>query len=318
MPTTQILLGLGAAAAGGGGGGGGGGGPVADFTIEWWQKVENSGNNPRPWSVGLYPVQKLSLSYESMLSDYFWINDSFIMTTVQSHIGVGWRHMAYVRSSGVVRGYINGTQYTSNASNSDLITATNVPLYVGTGELAAGNYRGYITDLHIIKGVAKYTSQFTAPTTFLNSGQSGSVFLLPAKGDGTGVDIIGSKNPVATGTYTTSADVPFAALGPYTQFTNTAGQSGSGVYSLTFSGANYNADLLNVKAGWTVTDGVISGTVIADAIDSPPGEQIDIAVDFDGVGVHTWTFTQPSLISYYFNGSTYLNYGASADWAMDA
>ena len=48
----------------------------SNFTIEWWQKVENSGQNARPWSVGLYPTQIISISYESHTSDYYWINNS--------------------------------------------------------------------------------------------------------------------------------------------------------------------------------------------------------------------------------------------------
>ncbi len=309
MPITQILLTANA----------GGGSPpptsAADFTIEWWQKVENNSNNARPWSVGLYPTQKLSISYESMLNDYFWINDSYIMTTVQSHIGAGWRHMAYVRSNGVVKGYINGTQYTSNAANTDLITDTTTPFYVGTGETAAGTYKGYITDLHIIKGVAKYTSQFTAPTSFLYTGQTGSVFLLSAVGAGNGIDAVGSKPILGlTGSVTTSSDVPFSTLGPYTQVTN---QGGTNI--IDFAGANYNSDLLNVKAGWTVSDGAgQTGTVTSDAVDLG-GNYIRIGVSFTPVNnITIWTFTQPSMYSYYFDGVSYFNYGPSVDWAMDS
>jgi len=289
---------------------------AADFTIEWWQKVENSNNNARPWSVGLYPIQQLAISYEGLLADYFWINDQPINNTAQNHLGQGWRHMAYVRFNSVIRGYINGVQYTPNISNSQLIIRTNIPLYVGTGEIAAGNYQGYITDLHIIKGVAKYTGNFTAPTSYLNSGQTGSVFLLPAKGDGSAIDIVGNKNPTSVGTYTTSADVPFASLGPYTQSSNSWG-GGGGSWVIDFSGGNYNADLLNVKAGWIVFDtSVLRGIVTGDAIEIVEGT-VRIIVDFDPGGANTWTFSQPVLTSYYFDGSTYLNYGASVDWAMD-
>ena len=313
MSITQAIIGTNLTISAGGGGGG----PVADFTIEWWQKVENSSTNARPWSVGLYPVQKLSLSYESLTSDYFWINDSFIMITPQNHVGAGWRHMAYVRSGGVVRGYINGTQYTSDAANTNLITATNVPLYVGTGELAAGNYKGFITNLHIMKGFAKYTGNFTPATSPLVS-TTGSVFLMRTSSDGTKyTDSAGGKVAIGvTGFPTWSSDSPFTALGPYTQSTNQSGSAPGGVYVISFTGDNYNTDLLNVKAGWTVTDGVLSGTVVGDAVIGSPG-YIDIPVDFNPIGTHTWTFTQPGLGSVYFNGGAYLNYGASADWAMD-
>ncbi len=308
MPITQILLTANA----------GGGSPpptsAADFTIEWWQKVENNFNNARPWSVGLYPTQKLSISYESMTSDYFWINDSYILITAQNHIGAGWRHMAYVRSNGVVKGYINGTQYTITVDNTNLITDSTVPLYVGTGEVAAGTYKGYITDLHIIKGVAKYTGNFTPPTSFLYTGQTGSVFLLSAVGAGNGIDAVGSKPILGlTGSVTTNSDVPFSTLGPYTQVTNQWASS-----DIDFGGGNYNADLLNVKKGWVVSDGSGNrGTVTIDAFEVTPGT-IRIGVDFDPAGGNTWTFTQPSMYSYYFDGVSYFNYGPSVDWAMDA
>jgi hypothetical protein len=312
MPISQILLARGP----GNGGGGGGGNPPADFTIEWWQKVENNSNNPRPWSVGLYPTQQLAISYESGLSDYFWVNNSFVNNTVQSHIGAGWRHIAYVRSGGVIRGYINGTQYTPNITSTELIIGTDVPLYVGTGETGAGTYKGYITNLHIMRGVAKYTSQFT-PSTTPTQLTAGSVFLLPALNDeskfyNSAETAIGSE----TGTVAWSSDTPFATDGPYIQSTNQ-----SSTNAIDFSGDNYNADLLNVKAGWIVSDGAgQTGTVTSDAVDLG-GNYIRIGITFTPVNAPstTWTFTQPALGgSLYFNGSSYLNYGGSPIWAIDA
>lgn len=306
MPITQILL---TAVSGGGGGGG----SAANFTIEWWQKVENNNNNARPWSVGLYPTQILSISYESMTSDYFWINSGFRGTASQNHIGQGWRHMAYVRSNSVVRGYINGVQYTGDYPADQLITDTITPLYLGTGELAAGTYKGYITDFHMIKGVAKYTTNFTAPVQPTRA-SFGSVILLNALSDGNKyVDSVGAKIPSLTGTVAWSADTPFSVLGPYTQVTNSWTSS-----SIDFSGGNYNETLLNVVTGWTVSDpSGFRGTVTGDAFVAAPGV-IRIEVDFDPLSGNTWTFTQPSIGgSLYFDGGSYLDYGASVDWAMD-
>jgi hypothetical protein len=310
MPITQILLT--AAAQGGGGGGGGGGESAADFTVEWFQKVENSGNNPRPWSIGLYPTQLIAVSYEGMSSDYYWINNSAIGNVAQNHVGQGWRHMAYVRRSGVVYGYLNGTQYFTVANN-DLITNTSVPLYVGTGEIAAGTYKGYITNLHIMKGTAKYTGNFTPPVSPIVS-TIGSVFLMNANTDLTRfADSVGGKVTVGvTGFPVWSSDSPFTALGPYTQYTNVWGNDGT----VDFNGANYNANLLNVKAGWAVTDGETTGTVTSDAVEIVPGT-IRIGISFSRNDVGTWTFTQPGLGSVYFDGGAYVNYGASPDWAMD-
>lgn len=315
MPISQILLTSGSGS--GGGGGGGGGNPPADFTIEWWQKVENNNNNPRPWSVGLYPTQQLAISYESGLNDYFWVNDNSVNNTVQSHIGAGWRHIAYVRYNGVIRGYINGSQYTPNITSTQLITRTDVPLYVGTGETSAGTFKGYITNLHIMKGVAKYTlpGSFTPPTSPIQLA-SGSVFLLPALNQNS--EFYNSAETAIgfeTGSVTWSSDTPFTTTaGPYIQMSNA-----SSTNMIDFNGAYYNSDLLNVKAGWTVSDGAgQTGTVTSDAVDIG-SNYIRIGVNFNPTaGIYTWTFTQPSPGgSLYFDGSSYLNYGASAYWAID-
>jgi hypothetical protein len=313
MSVMQIMPGLLALMAGGGGGGG----SAADFTIEWWQKVENNSNNARPWSVGLYSTQILSLSYEGMIDDYFWINSGVRGNVVQNHVGAGWRHIAYVRSNGVVKGYVNGVQYTGNYPADQLITDTTTSLYVGTGEIAAGTYKGYITNLHIIKDVAKYLTNFTPPVLPTTAGL-GSVMLLSAQDDGSKyTDSVGAKVPTLAGTVAWSSDTPFTATGPFTQYNNSWG-SGSGGYHFDFQGEEYNGNLLNAAAGWTVSDGNgFRGTVTADAFLLVPGT-IRIDIDFDPVGANTWTFTQPVLGgSLYFEGSSYLDYGGSVDWAMD-
>lgn len=289
----------------------GGGGPASDFTIEWFQKVENNFQNARPWSVGLYSTQILSISYESLSADYYWINNSIIGNTSANHLTGNWEHMAFVRYNSVVYGYLNGTQYFSAPADL-LITESGVPLYVGTGEIAAGMFKGYITNLHIIKGVAKYTSNFSAPVSPIVS-QTGSVFLMPAYDSGTAFnDTVGSKSPSVSGSPTWSSDSPFTAYGPYTQASNAWTSS-----DIDFNGGNYNSDLLNVKKGWTVTDGFSrNGVVITDAYEAAPGV-IRISVNFNPAAGGTWTFTQPGLGSVYFNSSSYLDYGSSVDWAMD-
>jgi hypothetical protein len=297
----------------------------ADFTIEWWQKVDNGGgSSPRPWAVGSYPAQQLALSYEGKISDYFWINNSYINATPQDHRGQGWRHMAYVRNSGVVTGYINGTQYTGNINNSQLITGTTIPLYVGTGEAGgAGNFNGYITNLHIMKGYAKYVGNFTPPTEPTVPTIS-SVFLIPAQDNVTPyADISNTPHGLsaAVGSPTWSSDTPFtapAAAGPYTRYNNSWGGVG-GQYAGTIDFGSGNDDLLNIKRGWIVTDGTNTGYVINDAYQPFGADAVRIDITFTPTDPATYTFTQYEIGgSLYFSGSNYLNYGASADWAPDA
>ena len=72
-----------------------------------------------------------------------------------------WRHIVYVRNGNVITLYINGTSVATQAfsgpmkedgSNDFLITV------VGSG------LNGYMQDVRITKGIARYTANFTPPT----------------------------------------------------------------------------------------------------------------------------------------------------------
>jgi hypothetical protein len=124
------------------------------------------------------------------------------------------------------------------------------------------------------------------------------------------------------GTPTWSSDTPFTAptpAGPYTRYNNSWGGVG-GQYAGTIDFGNGNADLLNIKRGWIVTDGTNTGYVINDAYEPFPGaDAVRIDITFTPTDPATYTFTQYEIGgSLYFDGSSYLNYGASADWAPDA
>jgi hypothetical protein len=76
-----------------------------------------------------------------------------------------WYHIALTRSSGSLRLFVDGTQVGSTATdNTDYFRTNDSVGYAG----AAGQpYRGYIDDLRITKGVARYTATFTPPTAAL-------------------------------------------------------------------------------------------------------------------------------------------------------
>jgi hypothetical protein len=75
-----------------------------------------------------------------------------------------WSHVALVRSGDVFTAYLNGTSavsYTISAGAS-LFNATNV-ITVGASSTASQPFNGYIDDLRITKGLARYTSNFSVP-----------------------------------------------------------------------------------------------------------------------------------------------------------
>lgn len=188
-----------------------------DFTIEWWQKAESNGQNSRPWAIGLLGEpsgQVVSLSYEGNGRDYAWINSSFPAQLadrpLKNHYDIGWEHMALVRENNYIKLYSNGVNYLNWGGGNQAITSLNADLFVATGEIAAGNYTGYIKDLHVIKGYAKYTADFTPPTLPIVP-QTGSVFLLPVMDAGGAFDdVIGYKSAIVSNTPTYSEDNPFS------------------------------------------------------------------------------------------------------------
>jgi hypothetical protein len=76
-----------------------------------------------------------------------------------------WAHIAVVRSGSTISLYLNGTSVGSATSSANL-TGTTGSLFIGTAGdgLAGGAINGYIDDLRITKGVARYTGNFTPPT----------------------------------------------------------------------------------------------------------------------------------------------------------
>ena len=81
-----------------------------------------------------------------------------------------WTHVAFVRSSGNIQIYAGGSA-NKTGSIANLANFTIESLWVGTtGGIATGSgsggdpFTGYINDLRITKGVARYTANFTPPT----------------------------------------------------------------------------------------------------------------------------------------------------------
>ena len=73
-----------------------------------------------------------------------------------------WYHIAYVRSSGTSKLYVNGIEVISKSNDTTNYNGT----YLVVGGYYSSSYLhdGYIQDFRIYKGVAKYTSNFVVPS----------------------------------------------------------------------------------------------------------------------------------------------------------
>jgi hypothetical protein len=69
-----------------------------------------------------------------------------------------WNHVVWTRASGNNRIFINGTQVGTTVSDSTNYTSS--AIYVGSNKFGTLNFAGYIDELRITKGVARYTASF--------------------------------------------------------------------------------------------------------------------------------------------------------------
>ena len=78
-----------------------------------------------------------------------------------------WQHVAAVRSGSTITIYVNGSSVATGTYSS---YTTGASSYVGVGTDRTKNsnwFNGYIDDLRITKGLARYTTTFTPPTAAL-------------------------------------------------------------------------------------------------------------------------------------------------------
>lgn len=145
----------------------------SNFTIEGWiySTTNQTGGGIistriagvySPWElqIGFPNINKISLLINN---DGGWYNNVFYGdTTIPQN---EWVHLAWVCQSGNHTVYVNGVADPSLTNlNAPIIEAVAQPenIYIGSG--GDGAFTGYIDDLRVTKGIARYTSNFTPPT----------------------------------------------------------------------------------------------------------------------------------------------------------
>jgi len=138
---------------------------TGNLTVEFWvylatgdtgsnRGLVSKGTASTGWSVSLNTTQKVVFSYASST-----ITSSGAITLD------AWNHIAVVRAgtgSNQTKIYINGTNDGTGTVSTDF-NQTNV-MYIGANRAAGDPMKGFIDELRITKGVARYTANFTPPT----------------------------------------------------------------------------------------------------------------------------------------------------------
>jgi hypothetical protein len=139
---------------------------TGNFTIEFWVYLATGdiGSNR-----GLVAKGGASTGFLVSLNTTEKVVFTFTSSTITSTGAIttnAWNHIAVVREgtgSNLTKIYINGTNDGTGTVSTDF-NQTEV-MYVGCNRAAGDPMKGFIDDLRITKGIARYTANFTAQTS---------------------------------------------------------------------------------------------------------------------------------------------------------
>jgi hypothetical protein len=150
-----------------------------DFTVELWLNTniadgagiltQATGGGAASTSWGFF------VGYTSSTSIDFYLSN---VTTYFANTGGGvindntWHHVAFSRSGSSGKLFVDGTQVGSTLSlGTTALGNGTLPINIGGQGNSTHMSQGYIDDVRITKGYARYTANFTPPTAaFLNTG----------------------------------------------------------------------------------------------------------------------------------------------------
>ena len=140
---------------------------TGDFTIEFWA-FANTGQAQYGGFVGKrtndFNLNSWRIAYGATGANTVDIAYSGNVGVVAAPFSLNtWNHVAFVRSGTTLKVFVNGVLgATGTGWTYDLSNTFN--LEIGTNASGSYNLNGYIDDLRITKGIARYTANFTSPT----------------------------------------------------------------------------------------------------------------------------------------------------------
>ena len=148
---------------------------TADFTIECWCYSKNrgtydyiidgrnSGQTTGTWTLA-YGYSGSGSSLSGNLEFASGGSTLLECPTANNPEAGRWFHVAVARSGTSLKMFIDGVEVTSATNSTDFSTSPSTS-YIGTRYSQQHYWDGYMQDIRVYKGVAKYTSDFTPAST---------------------------------------------------------------------------------------------------------------------------------------------------------
>lgn len=141
-----------------------------DFTIEFWVRFNTvtgshsvlGKRNSAGWSAYLVYQIGTSLQFYASSNGSSW--DVANGVTIGTVATGQWYHVAVTRSGNTFQTWLDGVQGASFSSSATLVNDANAPLCIGANATAGEGFSGWIDEVRLTKGLARYTSGFTPPS----------------------------------------------------------------------------------------------------------------------------------------------------------
>jgi len=134
---------------------------TGDFTIEFWARFS-----------GFYDfitvlcstrgANGFNIGSQALAQIVWYANGAERVRGTTSMLPNTWYHIAFVRYNGVLKGYLNGVQ--DGTVYTDSINYSTPVIRIGNLETGGEEFNGFMDDLRITRGYARYTANFTPPT----------------------------------------------------------------------------------------------------------------------------------------------------------
>ena len=140
---------------------------TGDFTIEMWA-YQLTAKDCTYFEIrdDVGGANAIGIGARTANTIFAWISGSFVLTSSSTISLNTWNHIACTRIGTTVTLYCNGVSF-GTVTNSTNISCTNASV-AGPIDLrdasSSWKFNGYIDDLRITKGYARYTANFTPPT----------------------------------------------------------------------------------------------------------------------------------------------------------
>lgn len=141
---------------------------TGNFTIETWVNTSDTTYGPilNTYSnQGATGFMIILTNFPTSTGVGFELGNTWLLDSGAKFCNGTWRHLAIVRNGTALTMYVDGIAVSTATSSATIGSGTGMYIGYQSESIYSSRYfNGYLSDFRIIKGVARYTSNFTPPS----------------------------------------------------------------------------------------------------------------------------------------------------------